>query len=194
MTPRKLIVVFFLLATCLLVSFAAGNNLSAKQARELLRKLGGANLKPDQVRIVTISNGIGGNAIAEAQIATAVRFKQEKGEWQVADVRLGDQHWESVELLTEAVRREKIRRTEITLQKIAAALDAYKQQKGEYVIAENFDKMLDILSPQFLATPFHFDWWEQPLTYQGNARDYKLASAGADLKMGTSDDLVIEKR
>ncbi len=187
--------VIFLLVSGLIAALATSNNLSAKQARDLLRKLGGANLKADQVRIITVSNGIGGsNAIVEAQIETAVRFKQEKGEWKVADVRLGDQHWESVELLTEAIRREKTRRTELMLNKIMAALDAYKQDKGEYLVAENFDKMLDILSPRFLPTPFHFDLWEQPLTYQGTTGGYRLSSAGPDLKIGTNDDLVVEKR
>lgn len=195
MNPRKFTAVIFLLVVGIAAAFAASNKLSAKQARELLRKLGGANLKSDQVRIITVSNGIGGsNAIVEAQIETAIRFKQEKGEWKVADVRLGDQHWESVELLTEAIRREKTRRTELILNKIVAALDAYRKEKSAYLIAENFDKMLDILSPQFLPTPLHFDLWEQPLTYQGTTGGYKLSSAGPDLKIGTSDDLVIEKR
>lgn len=172
----------------------AAGGLTAKHARELLRKLGGAELKPDQVRIKTVSNGFGGNAIVEAQIETAVRFKQEKDEWKVADIRLGDQHWESVELITEAIRREKIRRTEERLQNVMKALAAYKEERGSYVVAENFDQLLEQLAPRYLAMPVRFDLWEQPLLYRGTVSEYRLSSSGPDLKAGTSDDLMVEKR
>lgn len=172
----------------------AAGGLTAKHARELLRKLGGAELKADQVRIKTVSNGFGGNAIVEAQIETAVRFKQEKDEWKVADIRLGDQHWESVELVTEAIRREKIRRTEERLQNVIKALAAYKEDRGSYVVAENFDQLLEQLAPRYLSMPVRFDLWEQPLLYRGTANEYRLSSSGPDLKAGTGDDLIMEKR
>lgn len=172
----------------------AAGGLTAKHARELLRKLGGAELKPDQVRIKTVSNGFGGNAVVEAQIETAVRFKQEKGEWKVADIRLGDQHWESVELVTEALRREKIRRTEEVMMRLANALEAHREDRGAYVVAETFDQLLEQLSPRYLPMPVRFDFWEQPLLYRGTANEYRLSSSGPDLKAGTGDDLIREKR
>lgn len=176
------------------VAVWAAGGLTAKHARELLRKLGGAELKPDQVRIKTVSSGLGGNAVVEAQIETAVRFKQEKGEWKVADIRLGDQHWESVELITEAIRREKIRRTEELLQRLAKALEAHKEERGGYVVAENFDQMLEQLAPRYLPMPVRFDLWERPLLYRGTANEYRLRSSGPDLKAETGDDLIVEKR
>lgn len=191
MIPRFMFAITIL--TLGVVVWAAAD-LTAKQARELLRKLGGAELKSNQVRIKTVSNGFGGNAVVEAQIETAVRFKQEKGEWKVADIRLGDQHWESVELVTEAVRREKIRRTEEMLQKISKALAAYHEEHGGYVVAENFDQLLDKLTPQYLPMPVRFDLWEQPLLYRGTAAEYRLSSSGPDLKAETGDDLIVEKR
>lgn len=172
----------------------AAGGLTAKHARELIRKLGGAELKPDQVRIKTVSNGFGGNAVVEAQIETAVRFKQEKGEWKVADIRLGDQHWESVELVTEALRREKIRRTEEVMVRLTKALEAHREDRGAYVVAETFDQMLEQLSPRYLPMPVRFDFWEQPLLYRGTANEYRLSSSGPDLKAGTGDDLIMEKR
>lgn len=191
MIPR-----FIFAITILTISLAiwAAGNLTAKQARELLRRLGGAELKPDQVRIKTISNGFGPNAIVEAQIETAVRYKQEKGEWTVADIRLGDQHWESVELITEAIRREKIRRNEDVLQGLSNALELYKKDRSGYVVATNFDQVLEQLAPHYLPMPVRFDLWEQPLLYQGTIAQYRLSSAGPDLKAGTDDDLIVEKR
>lgn len=191
MIPR-----FIFAITIFTISIAvwAAGGLTAKRARELLRKLGGAELKSDQVRIKTISSGLGGNAVVEAQIETAVRFAQEKGEWRVADIRLGDQHWESVELVTEAIRREKIRRTEERLQNIMKALEAHKEDRGEYVVAESFDQLLEQLAPRYLPMPVRFDLWEQPLLYRGTATEYRLISSGPDLKAETGDDLIVEKR
>jgi hypothetical protein len=191
MIPRYLFAITIL--TFGVATWAAGE-LTAKHARDLLRKLGGAELKPNQVRIKTVSSGFGGNAIVEAQIETAVRFKQEKGEWKVADIRLGDQHWESVELITEAIRREKIRRTQELLQRLTKALEAHKEERGSYVVAENFEQLLEQLAPRYLAMPVRFDLWEQPLLYRGTANEYRLWSSGPDLKSDTGDDLIVEKR
>lgn len=193
MSPRFLLVISFVLLSALLVVGADGQ-LSAKHARELLRKLGGAELPPEQVRIKTVSNGVGGNAVVEATIETAVRFKQEKGAWKVADIRLGDQHWESVELVTEAIRREKTRRTEALLQKIAEALEAYKKDQGRYVVATDFNQMLDQLAPRYLPVTIRFDLWEQPLLYRSSGNEYRLSSSGPDGKPDTADDLILEKR
>ncbi len=191
MIPRF---IFAITILTLGVAVWAAGGLTAKHARELIRRIGGAALKPDQVRIKTVSSGFGANALVEANIETAVRFKQEKGEWKVADIRLGDQHWESVELVTEAIRREKIRRTEDVLQKIAKALEVHREERGGYVVAENFDQLLEQLAPRYLPMPMRFDLWEQPLLYRGTASEYRLSSSGPDLKAGTGDDLIVEKR
>ena len=191
MIPRLIFAITIL--TIGIAVWAAGG-LTAKHARELIRKLGGAEFKPDQVRIKTVSSGFGANAVVEAQIETAVRFAQEKGEWKVADIRLGDQHWESVELVIEAIRREKIRRTQDVLQKVAKALEVAKEERGGYVVAENFDQLLEKLAPQYLSMPVRFDLWEQPLSYRGTVAEYRLSSPGPDLKVGTGDDLIVEKR
>ncbi len=172
----------------------AGSGLNAKQARELLRRLGGAELKPEQVRIKTVSNGLNGNAIAEAQIETAVRFKQEKNEWGIAEIRFGDNHWESVELMTEAIRREKIRRTELQLQQFAAAFENYQAEHGNYLVAESFEKMMEQLPAREVVKILRVDYWQQPFSFQGTAKSYRMTSSGADLKSGTNDDLIVEKQ
>ena len=172
----------------------ASSGLSAKQARELLRRLGGAELKPDQVRIKTVSNGLNGNAVVEAQIETAVRFKQEKDEWGIAEIRFGDNHWESVELLTEAIQREKTRRTELQMQQMVAAIENYKTEHGSYIVAETFDKMMEQLPGREVVKLLRVDYWQQPFNFQGTANSYRLVSSGADLKSGTNDDLIVEKQ
>ena len=70
--------------------------LDVKRIRELLQHLAGADLKPAQVEIKSISPGTGSdNTVVEARVETAYRFQRESGEWKVAEIRLGDRHWES---------------------------------------------------------------------------------------------------
>jgi Type II secretion system (T2SS), protein G len=193
MFPRFVIVISVLMLGGALAVWA-NSGLSAKQARELLRRLGGAELKADQVRIKTVSNGLNGNAIVEAQIETAIRFKQEKNEWGIAEIRFGDNHWESVELITEAVRREKTRRTELQMQQLVTAIENYKTEHGSYIVAETFDKMMEQLPGREVVKLLRVDYWQQPFSFQGTAKGYRLTSSGVDLKPGTNDDLIVEKQ
>ena len=145
------------------------------------------------MEIKSISSGVGGdNAVVEARIETAFRFARQDGAWRIAEVRLGDQQWESLELLEEAVRREKERRTITLLQRLAEGLEAYRREHGQYVAAEEIAVLLDYLSPRFSGPPLRFDLWGEQFRYRGTAAGYKLSSIGADRRPDTADDLVIE--
>jgi hypothetical protein len=172
---------------------ANGGRLDAKRAREILRHLGGAELKPEQVRIIRVSPGLGGGGtIVEAQVETAVRFAEQGGEWRAAEIRLGDRQWESVELITEAVRREKMRRTEALLRRVADGLEAYRREHGSYVVSEDLDGLINVLPPRYVELGIRFDFWHEPLTYRGTAASFRLASSGPDRAPGTPDDIVVE--
>ena len=167
--------------------------LSVARIRELLQTVAGANLQKQQVEIKSISEGSGNdNAVVEARIETAFRFARTGGDWQVAEIRLGDRQWESIELIETAVRHEKERRTTVLLRRVADGLDAYRREKGQFVPTEDFAVLLDYLSPRYLSDPLRFDWWGTQFVYRGTAGGYQLLSAGADRKAGTKDDLIIE--
>lgn len=184
------IILFF---GCALLFASPGDNLSVGKARELLQHIGGANLDKDQVRIKDMSPSLtGGDVIVEAQIETAFRISRENGDWRVSEVRLGDRQWESFDLIEEAVRREKVRRTTILLKEFAEGLTAYQRDRGRFVETEEMEELLDYLSPRYLPTPYRFDLWGKELKYRGKATSYRLVSAGPDRKPGTKDDLVIE--
>ncbi len=168
------------------------DSLSAGEARVLLQHIGGADFKKNQIQIKKIGSGIGDGAIVDAQIETAFRFVHEGRDWKVAEIRLGDRQWESLELLDEAVRREKTRRTVAVLEKVAGSLDAYRRAKGAYVVAEEFVKLLDELAPGYVSPIVELDLWGTPLRYRGAAAAYRLASAGPDRVPDTPDDLVLE--
>lgn len=167
--------------------------LNVARIRQLLQTLAGANLKQQQVEIKSISNGTGAdNAVVEARLETAFRFSRASGDWQVAEIRLGDQQWESVELIELAVRHEKERRTTGLLRRVADGLEAYRREKGQFVPTEDVGVLLDYLAPRYLPDPLRFDWWGTQFVYRGTAAGYQLLSAGADRKAGTKDDLIIE--
>lgn len=180
-----------LLTGSVLMLAQSNGALDAARAREMLRHLGGGELPKAQVRIKSVQSGVtGSDAIVEAQIETAYRFARTDDGWKLAEVRLGDRHWESVELISEAVRREKIRRTTLIMQQLAEGLDAYRRERGAYVVAEEIIRLLDQLPPRYAS--LRLDLWGNPFIYRGTASGYQLISAGPDQQSGTGDDLIVE--
>ena len=181
-----------LVASALLLAESKGS-LDARRARDVIRRLGGGELEKERVRIRSITPGTGGtSAVVEAQIETTFRFARDGEEWRAAEIRVGDRQWESLELVAEAVRREKIRRTTALLQRLGEALETYRRERGNYVVAEDAAVLVDHLSPRYLNTPVRFDLWDTPIGYRGTAGSYRLSSAGPDRQPGTPDDLVLE--
>src|SRR5215475_4930602 len=171
----------------------AADDISLRRARELIQNIAGAKLTPDQVRIKSISPGVGGGGvIVEAQIETAFRITKGKDGWRIAEARIGAGQWESFELIEEALRREKVRRTNDMLRKIADGLGEYKNERGHFVKADRITELLDHLSPRYIKSPQRVDLWGKELEYQGSATSYRLISYGPDRKSGTKDDLIIE--
>ena len=179
------------------VSFGTGwilagtaDTISAGEARSLLQHIFGADFKKDQITVRKV--GSGSDPIVEAQIETAFRFVRDGRDWKVAEMRLGDRQWESIDLINEAIRKEKTRRTQAMLEKVAASLASYHQARGGYVVADEFMKLLDELAPKYLGPIVHIDYWGTPLRYSGSASSYRLTSAGPDRAPDTTDDVVVE--
>jgi len=190
-----------LICLILVVGIALGatrpaDQLDSNTARSLLQTILGGDLKKNQVVIKSIKSESSDSPIVEAQIETAYRFSREGKSWKIAEVRLGDRQWESLELIETAIKAEKSRRTQALLQRIGESLETFRVAQGAqggYVVASDFDKMLDQLAPRFLNPVVRMDFWGSLLSYDGSANAYKLASPGPDMKPGTADDLVVEK-
>lgn len=192
--PKLIVSGACLAALLALGAWGAADRPSVAQVRALLQNLGGGVWAPEQVEIKEITPGFGaGGVIVDAQIETTFRLeKPPRGDWRVAEIRLGDGQWESLELFAEAVRREKARRTNLTLQELAAALEAYKNARGQYIVADTAVALLDQLVPQYFAAAQPRDLWGQPWQYRGTATEYRLSSTGPDRKPSTPDDLIVE--
>jgi hypothetical protein len=187
---RVLAMVALAISTIWAVAFA--RELGSREARQKIALALGLE-RADQVRIKDISAGMGGEAIVEAAIDTAVRFTKDKsGNWQAVEIRAGDRNWESIELLQSAVRKEKALRTAADMRAIATALESFRRERGFYVVGETGAALIDNLSPTYLVTVIRLDAWSREFQYKGTPSNYRLASTGPDGKPGTVDDIVIE--
>ena len=97
---------FPVLACCVLaITYAeARADLSSKQARNALRHTAGLELKSSSVRVKSISAGGASSANVTADIRTVFKFETDaKGQWYVAEVSIGQDRWESVDLIGRAL-------------------------------------------------------------------------------------------
>lgn len=190
---RRLFTAFGLASICLLLALAYGQaagDLSPSQARKLIANMAGVKLPSDAVRIKEIS-ALGSSATVVAQVETAFRFvKGADGKWSVDEIRTGDNRWEKIETLVKAVNFEKKERALAELETLATALEAFRRERGFYVVAKTESVLEDQLNPRYLARIIRVDPWHKPYLYEGTRDSYTLRSAGADGKENTPDDVV----
>ncbi|HKQ05904.1 MAG TPA: type II secretion system protein GspG [Blastocatellia bacterium] len=188
--PRVILAIITLLALLTVVVLA--RELGAREAREKVAAALGMD-KPDRVHIKSITPGSGNQAIVEAQFDAAFRFTTDpQGNWQAAEVRTGDRNWESIELIQTAVRKEKALRTTADLRSIVTALEAFRRERGYYVVADNNAALIDNLAPRYLGAVLRLDAWSHEFQYKGSESAYRLTSLGADGKAGSGDEIVFE--
>lgn len=186
---------FGLIAVGLLPALAyveAAPDLTAKEARKLIANMAGIKLPSDAVRVREVSL-LGSSAVVVAQVETAFRFaKGDDGKWRVAEIRTGDNRWEDVQMLVHAVDAEKTERARAELETLATALEAYRRERGFYVVAKGENVLEDQLNPRYLRRVVRIDPWHKPYLYEGARDSYTLRSAGVDGKENTADDVVMQ--
>ena len=188
--PRLLLLIA--LSVSIVTGGALARELGAREARDKIAAALGLD-RPESVHIKSISAGVGGEAVVEAQFVAAFRFTSDKeGKWQPVEVRTGDRQWESLELIQTAIRKEKALRTTADLRSIATALEAYRRDTGFYVEANTGAALIDSLGTKYLLSIIRLDAWSHELKYKGSTNAYRLSSAGPDGKPDTSDDIVFE--
>lgn len=175
------------------VTQAAGD-LSAKEARKLIARVAGIELPSDAVRIKEVTS-LGSSAVVVAQIETAFRLvKGDDDKWRVAEIRTGDNKWEDVDMIVRAVNAEKVERARAELETLATALEAFRRERGFYVLADTEAALVDHLNPRYLGRVIRVDPWHKPYSYEGTRDRFTLRSAGVDGKENTGDDVIINSR
>ncbi|HYM01249.1 MAG TPA: type II secretion system protein GspG [Blastocatellia bacterium] len=180
------------LILALMAGVVAGRELGTREARDkIAAALGITDAKT--IHIKSIRGQVGGDVIVDATFDAGFHFTTDKnGNWVASEVRTGDRNWESIELITTAIKKEKALRTAADLRTLATALEAFKRDRGFYVEANTGAALIDNLAPNYIGTVMRLDAWSHEFLYKGTASSYTLSSAGPDGKPGTSDDIVMK--
>ena len=164
-----------------------------KQIRDQIRTVDNASLPKDAVEVGKVQES-GGYVLAEVTVKTQVKLKKQGDTYLMEEVRLGDRRWESVDLIVKALNQERIKKTENDMALIAAGINSYATAHGEVPQGSDFRQLIDLLTPQYLASVIRLDPWWNPFQYQASGKDsFVLRSAGPDATFGTEDDLVLSK-
>ena len=102
----------FTLLACCLPAFSASNvraALTPRQARTAITRMAGFKLTNGSVRVKTVSATNAAGAEVSAEIRTVFKFAQDKqGRWRVAEIRTGQDRWEEIDLIANALRMQVV--------------------------------------------------------------------------------------
>jgi hypothetical protein len=135
---------------------------------------------------------MGKSAVVEAEVEGVFEFVRDGGAWRVAAVRLGGERLASFDATLRALDAEKITRARADLESLAAALEAFRRERGFYVVADSGVVLVDHLNPRYTDRFIRLDPWHRQYEYEGTPERFTLRSLGADGKPRTADD--IERR
>jgi hypothetical protein len=172
--------------------------LTTKRARCLVAGLFNVALPSDQVRIRDVSpfgfsfRSADASALITSLVQLDFRFVRDTRGWQVAAVKTGNRDWMDVRDLSATLDQLKRSSAANELSLIAQALDAYRRERGFYVVSDKESVLMDHLSPRYLTPVIRVDPWHRPYQYDGQQTQYSLRSLGPDGKPNTDDDIVVK--
>lgn len=131
------------------------------------------------------------SATIEAELDMTFRLGRDaRGQWQVTAARLGDSAWADIAAHVRALDAEKATRARADMSALAAALEAFRRERGFYVVADTSAALVDQLNPRYTAAIIRLDPWHHPYAYAGTRAGYELRSLGPDGKANTTDDVI----
>jgi hypothetical protein len=171
---------------------------SVKRARCLLASLLGVNLPSDAVRIqevdpMPIPFASQPSATVVAWVKVNARLVSDKSGWRVTELRTGNRDWVVLDPIVAAVNDEKQKQARAELALMAKALEAFRRDRGTFIVSDSQGVAIDFLSPRYLARVIRLDPWHQPYKYQGERDHFTLRSTGPDGKDKTPDDIELAK-
>ncbi len=185
--------VFAALITALLLTVnGCGPGLSARNARSQIARLSEADLVPSDVAIERIVTQSGDRMIAETTVKMAFQFERGKdGEWQIVSARMGDRQWVDVGTFIEALESQFKQQTSDAMERLALAVDAYRDENGSLPEISPDDYVSDVLHPLFMPDLIRDDAWGSSIRYETANGSYQLRSSGPDGVAGNADDILV---
>lgn len=137
---------------------------------------------------------MGSSAVAEVEVAANFSLsKDARGKWRVTSIEVGGETLSELETLWRSIDSRKATRAREDLAVIREALEAFRRERGFYVVGEDSVVLLDHLSPHYAKRIIRIDPWHNPYRYTGSTAAYTLASDGPDGKRGTADDVTLSR-
>ncbi len=175
---------------------AGDSGVSVKRARCLVAGLFGVTLPSDTVRIKEVSSlglpiGSQPSALAVALVQVDFRLGKDASGWHVAEFKTGNRPWTTLTAVPAAIDTVKRSLANDELTAMARALDAFRKDRGFFVISDKQAVLIDNLSPRYLIRVTRFDPWHRPYEYQGERDRFTIRSIGPDAKPNTGDDVVV---
>ena len=137
---------------------------------------------------------MGSSAVAEVVVNATFRLTRDaRGRWRVAEVSAGGESSGDLAALWLVADTRKAERARADLAVLSEALEAFRRERGSYVVARDSVALLDHLSPRYSERIVRLDPWHNPYRYEGTPASYTLASDGPDGKQGTADDVTLSK-
>ena len=138
-------------------------------------------------------SAMGASAVVEAEIDSTFDLVRERGKWRVTSARVGAETLRESDAAFGALAAAKAERARSDLRTLAAALEAYRRERGSYVVADTSSALVDHLNPRFTPLFIRVDPWHRPYEYEGTSDSFSLFSVGPDGKPYTPDDIQLNK-
>jgi len=172
------------------INACGGRTINKNSAQALIANSQLAPFSKEDVYVESVNQTGARDAIVEARLKAAFRFEKVQGQWVMREVRLGDRPWENVEDVLRALRVVKADETRSTMDKIAAALEAYRSRNGRLPEFRDYVSLCDKLYPEYLNPLIRVDAWGNALAaFVAGPNRVRLVSAGPDGKLGSADDI-----
>ena len=137
---------------------------------------------------------MGSSAVAEVTVAAAFGLsKDARGKWRVTSVEVNGETVSDLETLWRSVNARKASRVREDLAELGRALEAFRGERGFYVVGKDTSVLLDHLNPRYSKRIIRLDPWHNPYRYNGTQSSYTLGSDGPDGKQGTADDVTLSR-
>lgn len=137
---------------------------------------------------------MGSSAVAEVEVAAVFTVsKDARGKWRVTSIEVGGETASDLEALGLKVNARKVGRAREDLAEMTEALEAFRRERGFYVVGEDSVVLHDQLSPLYARRIIRLDPWHNPYRYAGTTASYTLASDGPDGKRHTADDVTLSR-
>ncbi len=166
-----------------------------RQIKEAVAHFDNLDLSEDEIEILSTQE-LGGNAIAQIKVKTAVKLVKKNGQWVVDEVRIGDRRWEKADHIRAVLRSQRTETTRKQLQSIGDGIRRYLERQGTLPQVSDFQDLVAVLTPQYLPEVVMLDAWSNAYAYRRvSSQVTEIRSSGPDGLYGTQDDLIerIEK-